>query len=265
MNKQELMEAYTAEQLAEMVVELQNGKGNKVFKVKDNKNYQKEIDEFFRDNVDKICNDILEQKNNAMAMEFTRIIGQLLRENGALIRFSQVEIGEDIHHNIIERKYGVVFDSVDFSEHDKEFTDKIEELQSEIEKYRKTFEDAKKERDCQIAEYQNRTEKDKTELERAKNTINQIDDILEKLFGVQHDVGKLDEFEKILSERIKGNVTDFLPTEPIKVAEMLINASKKRTNCMTGKEYDKYIFEKWQLRQIAEHLLVYCNHNKEAE
>lgn len=55
------------------------------------------------------------------------------------------------------------------------------------------------------------------------------------------------------------------PAEPIKVADMLINASKKRTNCMTGKEYDKYIFEKWQLRQIAEHLLVYCNHNAEVE
>ena len=159
MNKTELMETYTAEQLAEMVVELQNGKGNKVFKVKDNKNYQKEIDEFFRDSVDKICNDILEQKNNAMAMEFTRIIGQLLRENGALIRFSQVEIGEDIHHNIIERKYGIVFDSVDFSEHDKEFTDKIKELQSEVEKYRKAFEEAKKERDCQVAECHTKNEK----------------------------------------------------------------------------------------------------------
>lgn len=80
MTKTELMETYTAEQLAEMVAELQNGKENKVFKVKDNKNYQKEIDDFFRNSVDKICNDILEQKNNAMAIEFTRIIGELLRK-----------------------------------------------------------------------------------------------------------------------------------------------------------------------------------------
>lgn len=99
-----------------------------------------------------------------------------------------------------------------------------------------------------------------------KNTINQTDYILEKLFGVRHDTAdKPDEFEKILSERAKENTTDFLPTEPIKVVDMLINASKKRTNCMTGKEYDKYIFEKWQLRQIAEHLLIYCNHNREVE
>lgn len=62
MNKTELLSTYTAEQLAEMVVELQNGKENKVFKVKYNKNYQKEIDDFFRNSVDKICNDILEQK-----------------------------------------------------------------------------------------------------------------------------------------------------------------------------------------------------------
>lgn len=147
---------------------------------------------------------------------------------------------------------------------------KNKELQSEVEKYRKAFEDAKKERDCQIAEYQNRSEKDKTELERAKNTINQIDDILEKLFGVRHDtVDKPDEFEKILHERIKGNVTDFLPTEPIKVADMLINAEGEYEHNpvvkkICGTDKGKYrIFDVLELRQIAEHLLVYCNHNKE--
>lgn len=255
-----------------MVVELQNGKEGKTFKVSDNKNYQKEIDEFFRNSVDKICNDIIEQKNNAMAMEFTRIIGELLRKNGVYIRFNQIEIGEDIHHNIIERKYGITFDDVDFSQHDKEFTDKIEKLQSEVEKYRKSFEDAKKERDCQIAEYRNRTEKDKTEFERAKNTINQIDDILEKLFGVRHDmVDKPDEFEKILSEKVKGNVADFFPTEPIKVVDMLINTERKY-ECDTferafyGTNKSTYcIFDIGELRQIAEHLLVYCNYNGESE
>lgn len=80
----------------------------------------------------------------------------------------------------------------------------------------------------------------------------------------------LDYIQKVLQghEQKQGAnkvITDFLPTEPIKVADLLINASKKRTNCMTGNEYDKYIFEKWKLRQIAEHLIVYCNHNGEAE
>ena len=49
-----------------------------------------------------------------------------------------------------------------------------------------------------------------------------------------------------------------LPHEPIKVAEMLIDATETRENCMTGKEYDKPVYEKWQLEQIARHLLVFC-------
>ena len=49
-----------------------------------------------------------------------------------------------------------------------------------------------------------------------------------------------------------------LPHEPIKVAEMLIDATETKVNCMTEKEYDKSVYEKWQLEQIAMHLLVYC-------
>lgn len=56
-----------------------------------------------------------------------------------------------------------------------------------------------------------------------------------------------------------------LPHEPIKVAEMLIDATETKINCMTRKEYDKSVYEKWHLEQIAEHLLVYCKHNKEDE
>lgn len=189
----------------------------------------------------------------------------------------------------------------------------IAHLQHEVEKYHKAFESAKKERDCQIAEYhkkieeledhhkfsmmqiddvlveflgvthevmdnpmdfekvlQEKIDKNKTELERAKNTINQIDDILEKLFGVRHDmVDKPDEFEKILSEKVKGNITDFLPEEPIKVVDMLINAEGEYEHnpvakAFCGKDNGAYrIFDVSDLRQIAEHLLIYCNHNDE--
>ena len=54
-----------------------------------------------------------------------------------------------------------------------------------------------------------------------------------------------------------------LPTDPIKVATMLIDATEKRENCMNGKEYDKPMYEKWQLEQIARHLLVYCNNSED--
>lgn len=142
----------------------------------------------------------------------------------------------------------------------------IARLQQKVEKYKKSFEDAKKERELQIVVHE-----DKEELERAKNTINQIDDILEKLFGVRHDtVDKPDEFEKILAEKSKGNITDFLPEEPIKVADILINADGKYeripiAKAISGNDKGTYrIFDISELRQIAEHLLVYCNNQKES-
>lgn len=149
-----------------------------------------------------------------------------------------------------------------------EFHLEIERLQSEVEKYRKAFEDTKKERDCQIAKYQNTAEKDKTELERAKTTINQIDEILEELFGVAHDVEKPGAFKEILREKVNEKISNFLPTEPIKVADMLITAKGESEPLHIGNDTfkDTYrIFDISELRQIAEHLLVYCNHNKEEQ
>ena len=187
--------------------------------------------------MNKITRDIIEQKNNAMAMELTRIICDLLKRYGVHVHCTETKFGEKITTNSIEEQYGIVFDSMDFSKHDKEFTDKIEEL--------------------------------KKQLDRSQTTINQIDDILEKLFGVWHDtVDKPDEFEKILSERVKGNVVDFLPTEPIKVAEMLITAKGECEPLHIRNDVfkDTYrIFNVPDLRQIAEHLLIYCNHNVEVE
>lgn len=288
-----------------------NNRGEKNMNISDIQKCQEEYEKLLKESplegmMNEITRDIIEQKNNAMAMEFTRIICDLLKRYGVHVCCTETKFGEKVTTNSIEEQYGIIFDSMDFSKHDKEFTDKIKELeeeleksnrehaktlwefcdsvkkedyekevnhlQSEAEKYRKAFEDAKKERDCQVAECQSRTEKDKTELERAKNTINQIDYILGKLFGVRHDTfEKQDEFEKILSERAKGNVTDFLPTEPIKVADMLINAEGEyernpleKAFCGTDKGTYR-IFEISELRQTAEHLLVYCNHNGEAE
>lgn len=165
---------------------------------------------------------------------------------------------------------GVVDELPEELKNGTEFHLEISHLQSEVEKYRKAFEDAKKERDCQIVEYQNRAEKNKTEPERAKNTINQIDDILERLFGVQHDtVGKPDEFEKILKQKAESynTIADYLCDEPISVAQTLISANRSyelsaEEKQRSGLEKGYYhIFNLSELRQIAEHLLVYCNHN----
>lgn len=79
----------------------------------------------------------------------------------------------------------------------------------------KSFEDSKKERDCQIAEYQK----------------------------------KIKELEK---------KSDFyFPEEPIKIADLIIHGWE------TSWDYKHLSIS--ELKQIAEHLLVYCNHNGEVE
>lgn len=110
---------------------------------------------------------------------------------------------------------GIVSELPEELKNGTEFHLEISRLQSEVEKYRKAFEYAKKERDCQIAEY--------------RKKIKEMDDraILE------------------------------FPTEPIDVANFLING--------LGASWHYDSFDVSELRQIAEHLLVYCNHNKEEE
>lgn len=103
----------------------------------------------------------------------------------------------------------------------------------------------------------------KSKLDQRETTINQIDDILEKLFDVTHDiVSKPDEFEKILTEKAEGykTISDFLPEEPIEVASMLIKSMDERSKPHDGLIYLHYNIS--ELRQIAEHLLVYCNANE---
>lgn len=66
-------------------------------------------------------------------------------------------------------------------------------------------------------------------------------------------------------------ISDILPTEPIKVADMLINAEGEYerigiTKAIYGEGKETYnLFGISELRQIAQHLLVYCNANESEE
>lgn len=278
MTKTELMETYTAEQLAEMVVELQEGKGNKTMNISDIQKCQEKYEKFLKKSplegvINKISKDILEQKNNDMAIEFTRIICDLLKRYGVYVHCTETKLSEKITTNSIEEQYGIVFDSMDFSQHDKEFTDKIEELQSEVDKCQKVYEATKKDCDRQIEEYEKKifgleeyAGSLKCSVDRKQDEINQIDSIICELFGIAHS-GDIysEDFKELLKEKsaVGKTVYDFLSTEPIKVADMLINTHKR--DLYENSAYYSKIFDISELRQIAEHLLVYCNHNEEME
>lgn len=90
------------------------------------------LDAFSR--IDEIVKYITKKKDNAIAMEFTKCIGELLKNNGVVPKIKQY--GCDFYgENSFQSKFGVIIDELDFSEHDKVFEDKIAKLENQIRIY----------------------------------------------------------------------------------------------------------------------------------
>ena len=109
-----------------------------------------------------------------------------------------------------------------------------------------------------------------------KNSNEKVAKIESELFDVQKSADEYynkcidltNQIEKLKSE--SETKVDFetdrivkLSFDALETANMLINATYKRKNCMTGTICDKNIYNIDDLEQIAEHLLVYCRHNRE--
>ena len=56
-----------------------------------------------------------------------------------------------------------------------------------------------------------------------------------------------------------------LPFDALETANMLINATYKAEIPFLERQVDRDLYDIDDLEQIAEHLLVYCKHNKESE
>ena len=137
---------------------------------------------------------------------------QLLIDNGVKINGSIIEFRNNPRFDPFTMKigydYAVSINSLDFSEHDKPFNNKISELEEII----------------------------NTKLGRwDKHGIS-----YKQLLDMQKRIGEID----------KGMIKP-LPRSPINIAKMLIDRS------------DKYSVS--DLRQIAQHLLVYCDNAPEDE
>lgn len=83
---------------------------------------------------DQIAKEIRDRQDNAMAMEFTKCIGELLRKNGVVPKLTEYTRNFETDKTF-ETRYGVSIDELDFSEHDKVFEDKIAKLEKQIESY----------------------------------------------------------------------------------------------------------------------------------
>ena len=92
----------------------------------------------FESQIERIAEDIRDREDKELALAFTNVIGSLLRENGVAVKTSRHEFVTDNETDknkyIIKKEYGVSFDGLDFTEHDKRFKDEIESLKRQIEK-----------------------------------------------------------------------------------------------------------------------------------
>ena len=159
---------------------------------------------------------------------FFEVLVSLLGKHGVAIR--------DV--NVTET--GVVKIDIDFSEHDKKFNDEIRQLNSELSDAQELYD-----------EY-----------------YNKCIDLTNQIAELESELEVKDNLLKI-KNGLRGN-DDELPCDPILAAKTLINAKieyeptslqkalfKTEGKCLA----DKYSND--DLEQIAEHLLVYCKHNKE--
>jgi hypothetical protein len=74
--------------------------------------------------IDEIADEILKDKDNAKAIEFTKVIGTLLRENGVTPICTEY-VADGCFDNKLGFGYKCCFEKLDFTEHDKVFEDRI--------------------------------------------------------------------------------------------------------------------------------------------
>ena len=111
-----------------------------------------------------------------------------------------------------------------------------------------------------------------------KNSNEKVAKIESELFDAQKSddechnkcIDLTNQIEKLKSEL--GTKVDFetdrfvkLPFDALETANMLINATYKAEIPFLEKQVDRNVYDIDDLEQIAEHLLVYCKHNKESE
>ena len=115
-------------------------------------------------------------------------------------------------------------------------------------------------------------------LYKLKNSNEKIAKIESELFDAQKSADEYynkcidltNQIEKLKSE-LEAKV-DFetdrlvkLPFDALETSNMLINATYKAEIPFTGKRVDINVYDINDLEQIAEHLVVYCKHNREDE
>ena len=157
-------------------------------------------------------------------------------------------------------------DGFDFTEHDKRFKDEIERLKRQIEKLSsirtRCNESARDSFD--LGNYGCLHIVTADELKTTKDENDEIKAVRKELRESKDYITQLEhELEEKCSFETDGLVK--LPFDALETANMLINAKYKAEIPFLERQVDRNVYNIDDLEQIAEHLLVYCKHNRESE
>ena len=187
---------------------------------------------------DNIAKDIRERQDNAIAMEFTKCIGELLKKNGVTPKITKYT-HENVKEHSIEQLYGVSIDELDFSEHDKVFEDKIVTLEEELKEWIAEAREIKK----------NRAEQLKS-VRKAVEPYVDIGHMHETIAELKQRIAELESKESVKPMRIEFHADNGEMLTPLEIANSLINQNTFKVD---------------ELRELAEHLQVYCRHHNDRD
>ena len=193
----------------------------------------------FESQIEKIVKDIRDREDREMAYELVKRLSPLLIANGVTVKTTKYNLDEQVavkeassvdpFKKELIIHYGISIDGLDFPEHEKRFKDEIRQLKHELSDVQKSADEYYN----KCIDLTNQIEKLKSELE---TKVNFETDRLVKL-----------------------------PFDPLETANMLINATYKDEIPILERQVDRDLYDIDDLEQIAEHLLVYCKHNRESE
>ena len=193
----------------------------------------------FESQIEKIAKDIRDREDKEMAYELVKRLSPLLIANGVTVKTTKYNLDEQVavkeassvdpFKKELVIHYGISIDGLDFTEHDKKFKDEIRKLESELSDVQKS----------------------------ADKYYNKCIDLTNQIEKLKSELETKVDFE---TDRLVK-----LPFDALETANMLINATYEAEIPFLEKQVDRNVYDIDDLEQIAEHLLVYCKHNREDE
>ena len=203
--------------------------------------------------IDEIIANMDKQRENARIKAFVTDISMMLRENGVIPCMSEVSAEID-DNDALKTVFCCRLEKLDFTEHDKPFEKKIKLLQEENRKLYNQLMETEKDYQAEVERLQRIINHELGDWDKSGISYQEILDMKNENKALKQRISELErELEKkecIKTMRIEFHADNGEMLTPLEVANSLINQNAFKVD---------------ELRELAEHLQVYCRHHNDKE